>query len=399
MTSRIPPFDYARASALMDAQGVEALLVCSRANVGYLADYTYFTAQALPFLLEDGREWSLSFVGIPRDPALGAFITPVTGEEGIIRHADPWIEDRRLWGPPWAYVGQSSTSTQAPTDVAEAVAIALRDRGLGGGRVALELAAVPANRYLRLRALLPDAEFVDAAPILWALRSIKSPAEIQRLRHVAQVTDEAVSEAYEQLDSSCREIDFERCLAGELVARGVAYGWCSIAYGPKGATLIQPTERVPAPGEIVRVDLVGIYRGYYSDISRVAAFGRQPNAEAQRAHAAILETNAVLRKEAGPGARCGDLHRLTCDTLEKRGFRLLAPYAGHGIGRDVHEPPFLGPDDDTRLAPGMVLDLEPTMRVAGVGSVNIEDMVLITDTGCEPLTNFPRDLLVYGHAE
>ncbi len=108
MGTRTPPFDYARASALMDQRGVEMLLVCSRANVGYLADYTYYTAQALPFLLEDGREWSLSFVGIPRDPALGAFITPVTGEEGIIRHADPWIEDRRLWGPQWAYVGEAT---------------------------------------------------------------------------------------------------------------------------------------------------------------------------------------------------------------------------------------------------------------------------------------------------
>jgi Xaa-Pro aminopeptidase len=399
MSPRTPPFDYTRASALMDERSIEALVVCSRANVGYLADYTYYTAQALPFLLEDGREWSLSFVGIPRDPALGAFITPVTGEEGIIRHADPWIEDRRLWGPPWAYVGQATASAVAPTDVAEAVATALRDRGLGAGRIALEMAAVPANRFLRLRELLPEAEFVDAAAILWALRSIKSAAEIQRLRHVAAVTDVAVNEAYEQLDGGCREIDFERRLAGALIARGVAYGWCSIAYGPKGATLVQPTERVPAPGEIVRVDLVGIYQGYYSDISRVAAFGRQPNEEALRAHAAILETNAVLRKETGPGARCGDLHRLTCETLEARGFRLLAPYAGHGIGRDVHEPPFLGADDDTLLAPGMVLDLEPTMRVAGVGSVNIEDMVLITDTGCESLTNFPRDLLVYGHAD
>src|SRR4051812_20480839 len=105
MSEREPPFDYGRASALMDQRGVEALLVCSRANVGYLADYYYYTAQGLPFLLEDGRDWSISFVGIPRDPARGAFITPVTGEEGIITHVDPWIEDRRLWGPPWAYVG------------------------------------------------------------------------------------------------------------------------------------------------------------------------------------------------------------------------------------------------------------------------------------------------------
>ena len=396
MTSRTPPFDYARASALMEAQNIEAVLVCSRANVGYLADYTYYTAQALPFLLEDGREWSMSFVGLPRDPALGAFITPVTGEEGIIRHADPWIEDRRLWGPRWAYVGEATASSVAPNDVAEAVATALRDRGLGDGRIALELSAVPAARFLRLRELLPHAEFVDAAPIMWALRAVKTSAEIERLRHVAEVTDAAVRHAYEHLDADCRETDFERRMAGALIERGVTYGWCSIAYGPKGATLVQPTDRLPAPGEIVRVDLVGMYDGYYSDISRVAAFARTPDAHAQAAHAAILEANTVLQREAGPGVRCGDLHRLTCETLERRDFRLLAPYAGHGIGRDVHEPPFLGADDDTLLEPGMVLDFEPTMRVAGVGSVNIEDMVLITTDGCEPLTKFPRDLLVFG---
>ena len=90
--------------------------------------------------------------------------------------------------------------------------------------------------------------------------------------------------------------------------------------------------------------------------------------------------------------RHADLHRLACDTLEKRGFRLLAPYAGHGIGRDVHEPPFLGADDDTLLAPGMVLDLEPTMRVTGVGSVNIEDMVLVTKDGAKLLSGaLPRE--------
>jgi Xaa-Pro dipeptidase len=396
MTSRTPPFDYPRASTLMDAQNIEVLLVSSRANVGYLADYTYYTAQALPFLLEDGREWSMSFVGLPCDPSRGAFITPVTGEEGIIRHADPWIEDRRLWGPQWAYVGEATVSSAVPNDVAEAVATALRERGLGDGKIALELAALPAARYLRLRELLPNAEFVDAAPIMWALRAIKMPAEIERLRHVAEVTDAAVRHAYEHLDADCRETDFERRMAGALIERGVTYGWCSIAYGPKGATLVQPTDRLPAVGEIVRVDLVGMYGGYYSDISRVAAFGHTPHTHAQKAHAAILEANMALRREAGPGVRCGDLHRLTCETLEQRGFRLLAPYAGHGIGRDVHEPPFLGADDDTLLEPGMVLDFEPTMRVAGVGSVNIEDMVLITNDGCESLTKFPRELLVFG---
>ena len=398
MQTHTPPFVYSRASTLMDQAGIDIILACSRANVGYLSGHVYHTAQGLPFLLEDGREWSLTFVGVPREPDLGAFMTPVTGEEGLIRYVDPWIEDRRFWGPPWAYVGQSSASAQVPNDVAVAVAEALQQRGLAEGRVGLELSAVPANRYMRLRELLPRAEFVDAAPILWALRMKKTDAEIARLRHVAAVTDAALRDAYELLDGDCSELEFERNLATGLVSRGVAYGWCSIAFGPKGATLVLPTERRPAAGEIVRVDVVGIYEGYYSDISRVAAFGAMPDAEAQRAHAAILEANSRLRREAGPGVRCGGLHRLTCETLEARGYKLLAPYAGHGIGRDVHEPPFLGPDDDTRLEPGMVLDLEPTMRVAGVGSVNIEDMVLITESGCEALTTFPRDLVVFGAA-
>lgn len=396
--TRTPPFDYARASALMDERGIDLVLACSRANVGYLSGHVYHTAQGLPFLLEDGREWSLTFVGVPRDPDLGAFMTPVTGEEGLIRYIDPWIEDRRFWGPSWAYVGRSSVSAQAPNDVATAVAEALRERGLADGRIGLELAALSVNRYLRLRELLPRAEFVDAAPIFWGLRIRKTEDEIARLRHVAEVTDAALADAYAQLDAHCSELEFERHLATGLAARGVAYGWCSIAYGPKGATLVQPTDRCPAPGELVRVDVVGIYDGYYSDISRVAAFGIMPDAEAQQAHAAIFEANSRLRHAAGPGVRCGDLHRLTCETLESRGYRLLAPYAGHGIGRDVHELPFLGPEDETRLEPGMVLNLEPTMRVAGVGSVNIEDMVLITDSGCEPLTTFPRELLVFGRA-
>jgi Xaa-Pro aminopeptidase len=185
-------------------------------------------------------------------------------------------------------------------------------------------------------------------------------------------------------------------MASTLIEQGATYGWCSIAYGPKGVTLVEPTELLPTAGDIVRIDLVGCYRGYYSDISRVAAFGRLPHAEAQRAHAAVLAANEAMRRMAGPGISCAQLWRVAHDTLDAQGYPLLSPGAGHGVGRDVGEPPFLAPWEETLLEPGMVLALEPTMRVAGVGSVNIEDMVLITDDGCEALTTFPRELLVYG---
>lgn len=398
MPDRDPPFDYAHMSTLMAQRGVDVVLVCSRANVGYLADYTYYTAQGLPFLMEDGREWSLTFVAIPRDPSMGPFITPVTGEEGVIAHADPWIADRIPWGPPWSYAGRESVSPDAPDDVADCVAAALRDRGLDHGRIALELAAVPAARYLRLRQILPRAEFVDAVPILWALRRVKTEMEILRLRRVAAATDAAAAAGFGALHAGCSEIELERVMAGTLVAQGVTYGWSSVAYGPKGATLVQPTDHLPDPGDIVRIDLVGLFAGYYSDISRVNAFSCQPSADARRAHAAVLAANEALRRETGPGVRCADLCRLTRDLLAAQGYPLLAPYAGHGIGRDVHEPPFLADWDETVLEPGMVIVLEPTIRVVDVGSVNIEDMVLVTANGCEPLTSYPRELRTFNRA-
>src|SRR5437867_2916257 len=159
----------------MEERGVDLLLACSRANVGYLTGYTYYVAQGLPYVLEDGRQWSITFVGVPRSDEIAPFLTPVSSEHGSIAYADPWIEDRRFWGPKWTYSGEASpTSAGAPGDVAECVAGAIRERGLTEGTIALEIEAIPAARYVRLRELLPRARFVDAADILRDLRIIKS---------------------------------------------------------------------------------------------------------------------------------------------------------------------------------------------------------------------------------
>jgi Xaa-Pro aminopeptidase len=71
----------------------------------------------------------------------------------------------------------------------------------------------------------------------------------------------------------------------------------------------------------------------------------------------------------------------------------LVPQAGHSIGRDVHEPPFLTPDDYTVLEPNMIIDVEIAMRVKGIGSINVEDEVLITEEGSETITTLTRELI------
>jgi Xaa-Pro dipeptidase len=371
------------------------LLVCSRQNVGYVADYTYYVGQGLPTILEDGRQWSRAYAGLPADPSLGAFITVQHAEEHILAQADPWITDRRAWGPIFQYDAEGAPARQpglGSQGVVEAVVSALNDRGLESGTIALELSALPADAYIRLREQLPRATFVDAGSILWELRIRKSGEEMRRLRRIAQISDAAIEAGYEALDAAQSEIATRQVMASAVAARGAEFGWTSVAYGPKGTLNIEPTARLPATGEIVRIDLVGSYRGYYSDMSRVGSLGRIESRDARRAHAAILATNARMRQEAGPGVRCSDLYRIAQESLGRRGYRTLAGGSGHGIGRDVGEPPYLTDWDHTVLAPGMVICVEPAIRVPGVGSVNIEDMVVITENGNETLTSFRRDL-------
>jgi len=79
-------------------------------------------------------------------------------------------------------------------------------------------------------------------------------------------------------------------------------------------------------------------------------------------------------------------------TLDEAGYASLTPQAGHSIGRMAHEPPFLVEGNDRPLEPGMVVVVEPTIRVRGAGSFNIEDTTLVTEDGCEVLTSTPREL-------
>ena len=82
--------------------------------------------------------------------------------------------------------------------------------------------------------------------------------------------------------------------------------------------------------------------------------------------------------------------------LKKAGYESLSPQTGHGLGRDVHEPPMLAAWNEMVLEPNMVVVFEPTIRLVGLGSVNVEDMVLITEDGNEPLTTSVRELVRCG---
>ena len=135
----------------------------------------------------------------------------------------------------------------------------------------------------------------------------------------------------------------------------------------------------------MRVDAGGIYDGYVCDMSRVAVLG-DSDPELSGAMDAAHETYQAVREAVTAGVRAGDLHELGSRVMKNAGYRLFSFMVGHGIGQDVHEWPALVQGSDVVLESGMVICVEIPLRIEGLGSINIEDVVQVTKNGCESIT-------------
>ena len=136
-----------------------------------------------------------------------------------------------------------------------------------------------------------------------------------------------------------------------------------------------------------------MYRGYCSDMTRTVVLGKADEKQKEiygivlRAQKAALE----LIRAGLPGSR---VDREAREIIEKAGYGDCFGHGlGHSVGLYIHEEPRLSPGDDTILEPGMIETVEPGIYVPGFGGVRIEDMVAVTEEGCENLTHSPKELM------
>ncbi|MDP7349063.1 MAG: aminopeptidase P family N-terminal domain-containing protein, partial [Phycisphaeraceae bacterium] len=211
-------FDQARAVRAMETHGIDVILATTRTNVGYLADYYGHYIAQQPFYLEDGGHYDI-IAGLPRDPDQGAFLTPCTGEEGELSAGICWIEDLRYCGPELVVQG-SDGATTINTDPAKAAAEALADRRLDAATIGVEMNDIPVKLFERLRRHLPKARFVDAEPVLWQMKVVKTPEEVRRLREAVRATESAIAYAFDRLHAGMSELTFERNVYVKLAECG-----------------------------------------------------------------------------------------------------------------------------------------------------------------------------------
>ncbi|MEE9480016.1 MAG: Xaa-Pro peptidase family protein [Kiloniellales bacterium] len=369
----------ARAQAAMTADELDALVVTTAPNVRY---FTGFNTQ---FWESPTRPW---FIVVPREGAVIAVI-PEIGQPGM---AETWVEDIRTWPAP--------RPDDDGVSLLQATLLSLPRRF---GRIGWEMGResvvrMPLKDFDELRDRVGNLAFADGSPTLWSLRRVKSPAEVARLRHVCQIASTAFEALPQKLRIGDSEIEVRRKMQIELAEQGAdSAPFVAVVSGKGGYSqcIVGPSERRLDDGDVLFIDTGATYDGYFCDFDRNFAFGHISDA-AKRAHEAVWGATEAGIAAARPGATTTDLWRAMADVLEVAGSKgLNVGRMGHGLGMQLTEPPSNMPGDDTALAPGMVMTIEPGMEYAPGCMLLHEENVVITEDGAELLTRrAPREMPV-----
>jgi Xaa-Pro dipeptidase len=242
------------------------------------------------------------------------------------------------------------------------------------------LAIEPSTAYddaERLLARRPRWKGLSAASLFGALRMVKTPEEIATIRRAIGVAMERFRRTFASLRPGTVESDVSRAFGGENV---VQFGPSSAL--PHGAS----TSRRLAANEAVLIDAWDRPDGYYYDITRSTFFG-EPTDEYRKIWSIVLEAQGAAIEKAAPGVPCFEVDASARRVIEKAGFGdYFTHRLGHGLGIDVHEPPYMVGHDRTPLEPGMTFTSEPGIYLPGRFGVRIEDDILVTDRGAESLS-------------
>lgn len=264
----------------------------------------------------------------------------------------------------------------------------LEDLGVSEGRIGVEMDYLPAGDLETLRVFLPRARFTAVEGTFARLRMVKTPSEIELIRRLAGITDEAVGEALVSVRAGMTELDLAGILLKGLYARGAEHFKLLIVASGERSEFpnVGPSERVLSPGDPLRVEIFGIIGGYHAAVCRTAVV-RKASPEISRIWQNLVECKYLVLDMIRPGARTGAIY----DAFLKRFCEVNLPaisFVGHGMGLHLHEEPYLGKYSDVPLEAGMVLGVEPLVYGWGRGfGLQLKDTVLVTPTGCEVLSD------------
>lgn len=346
--------------ARMEEEGLEAFFIRNKPNVRYVSGFT-------------GDDSSLLVTR-----AKAYFLTDPRYTEQAAQECPGWeIVD---WRKPGCTMGDA------------VAALTARD---GVHSLAFEADTTSYAAYADLKERVA-AELLPRSGIVEDLRRVKSPEEVACLRAACQITSRAFEKILRDIRVGITEKELASRLSHYMVMEGAdtqPYGNILISGARTSLLHGIPSAKAVEYGDLVLMDYGCQYHGYLSDMTRTIVVGRAtPKQREVYELVAQMESQAIAKML--PGATGAQVYEASAAPIQGTPY---LPYhytgMGHGVGMFVHEVPFMGPRSEAVLTPGTVLTIEPGLYIPGWGGVRIEDEMLITESGNEPLTTARKELI------
>jgi Xaa-Pro aminopeptidase len=374
----------ARLRAEMARRGMDLLIVTDVANQYYLTAYdgwSFYTPQIVVVPMTDDPYW----IGRAMDAAGGRLTV--------------WIDPEHVIGFPEDYVQQTDRHPM------EWMASWIAGKGWGNARIGIELESYyySPKAHARLVERLPNAEFLEADLMVNWLRAKKSPSEIDYIRRGARLVEQAMRVAYDTIAPGVRECDAVAKIYAAQVAGEPGFAGDITSLPPT----ILAGENASAPhvmwgnrrfeaNETIALELAGACRRYHAGLARTMQLGKPGRAVTETAKAVLEGMEAVLAT-IKPGVTAETVHAAWNKVIGRYGLKKESRI-GYAIG--IGYPPDWG-EHTISLRPGDRTVLEPSHTVHCIlgmwmenWGLEVSETILVTETGAECLTNFPREVFV-----
>ncbi|MDO5016593.1 MAG: Xaa-Pro peptidase family protein [Eubacteriales bacterium] len=260
----------------------------------------------------------------------------------------------------------------------------------------------PARFLLRLQDLCPDKKYVNGSNIVDDVRRVKDEKEQKLMRESSRINDRVMEELIPYVTRGLTETELNE-KAREIYAKNdikkLSFDPIT-AYGRSAADPHHVTDDSKGKrGDSVVLDIGGFYKDYASDMTRTVFIG-EASERAREIYEIVLEANRRGIEAAKPGNRMCDVDLAARNYIEEKGFgQYFTHRTGHSIGLEDHETGDVSSVNEAIIKPGQIFSVEPGIYILDEGiGVRIEDLVLITEDGCEVLNHFTKDLIIVPEA-
>lgn len=365
------------AQALLKRENMSGMVVTSACNHFYftgfrkLADWATFTRTVFVF------------IPVEKDPVI--YVQDFAGPEAESRSA---VRDVRTF----------HEIMGAPVD---GVVDIMKELGMDHGKVGWELGYeqrmdLAFNDYMAIKNKLPGAEFVDASSLIWELRMIKLPFEIECMRKVNDIASRSFDRVFDEIEEGMTEKEVAQKFVAIMEEEGAELpGFIIVISGEGNYERIsaRPTDKTINKGDMVWIDAGAKYLGYWTDFCRAGVVGGA-SAEQNRLQDLIHEITLKGIAKIKPGVKVEDVYNTCAEEFIKAGlpWSFECGRAGHGVGLQLTEPPSHARCDSSVLQAGMIVTVEPGYVDQALGCFDIEENVLVTETGYEILSSASRKL-------